>query len=242
MKKRIAAITTFAAMLITSGVAAAVDLPKAVAVKAPATYLPVTDPFTGFYVGGHIGYGFNTTGTSAFSANDAATLSASPQGFVGGFHTGVGTRFGNNLFYAGIETDIDLANLQGSGSGGLASGLITASSKDDWFGTTRARFGVFLVRDWLIYGTAGVAYGDPSASVTLVDSKGNIGVFGASSTKIGWAAGGGIEGALSDHWLVRAEWLRVDLGNATVANTAYGISLSAPFQADVFRLGASYKF
>jgi outer membrane immunogenic protein len=231
--------TTRAAVILAIAAAPGAAFAADLATKAPLqSVITSTDPFTGFYIGAHGGYGFNTSGAGAFAVENASDLAASPQGFDLGLHAGLGTRFASQLLYAGIEADIDLANLKGSAANPNA-GLITASSKDDVFGTVRARLGVFLLPTLMVYGTAGLAYGDPSASFTLAGP--NPTTFNSSSTKMGWAAGGGVEFALTGNWLARAEWIRVDLGKITVTDGAVA-TLTAPFQVDLFRAGVSYKF
>lgn len=224
--------------LVGASVASAADM----ATKAPAgyTYAPptTTDPFTGIYIGATAGAGFNTSDHSVFGVIPASDLSQEPQGAVVGIHGGYGQRFGSNAWYLGGEADIQVANLKGSGD--LASRLIiTTSSKNDWFGTVRGRFGVFLMHNVMLYGTAGLAYGNADATLTIS----GLGTSSVSATKTGWVAGGGLEIALNDHWLARGEWMRVDLGNVSVTNGNPAIlTFNSGFQADIFRGGVSYKF
>ena len=93
----------------------------------------------------------------------------------------------------------------------------------DWFGTLRGRAGVVVHDSWLLYGTAGLAYGevDHSSAMTalaVVHLRRSIWVISAQSnkdTKVGWTAGGGAEFLHDTHWLLRAEALFVDLGSET---------------------------
>ena len=50
-----------------------------------------------------------------------------------------------------------------------------------WFGTVRGRAGYLVTPTWLIYGTAGLAYGEVQG-----------GASGFSNMRVGWAAGGGV--------------------------------------------------
>jgi outer membrane immunogenic protein len=72
----------------------------------------------------------------------------------------------------------------------------------------------------------------------------------ASQTRVGWAAGGGIEYALTPHVILSAEYLHVDLGSITAtggvttqlnANTAT-FNFSTKVTSDIVRVGAAYKF
>lgn len=142
----------------------------------------------------------------------------------------------------------------------------------DWLGTVRARFGYLPIRDLLIYGTGGVAYGHVDSSASAVQSvcafspqvgptcNTSTGVGSASATKAGWALGAGMEYALARAWSLKVEYLHYDLGSL-----AYGVSpLTLPafppgtgggttasvtnigalarFNGDIARAGLNYKF
>jgi outer membrane immunogenic protein len=137
-----------------------------------------------------------------------------------------------------------------------------------WFGTVRARIGYLATNSLLIYGTGGFAYGKIAESARYY----NPGPFGAfiggvgscvagslcysgASTAIstGWTAGGGLELALTSHWLVKAEYLYVSLGSnsLTEANLpstfvpAPTASITARFNDVTFQLvrgGLNYRF
>src|SRR5262245_28697329 len=128
MKKLLASLLLIAGMVP----ATAADLP----VKAsPSPFIPTTDPFTGLYIGARIGYGFDL-GAFGFGPANITDLAGSPQGFVGGIHGGLGTRFAS-IWYIGIEGDFDGANVKGSGS---LPGVITADSKNTFLCSIRGRF------------------------------------------------------------------------------------------------------
>jgi outer membrane immunogenic protein len=72
----------------------------------------------------------------------------------------------------------------------------------------------------------------------------------ASETRIGWAAGAGVDYALYPHVILSAEYLHVDLGSITAsggvttqanANTAT-FNFSTKVTSDLVRFGAAYKF
>lgn len=238
--KRFFAAIAFAALSMVAplhpAISADLSTRKATAIQAA---LPTTDPFTGWYVGVHGDRGWDTSGQNVFvTPQDAATLAASlngsKQGFGFGAHVGAGERFGG-IWYLGAEADWDVTNLTGTQT---SPGLVTLSSKDSWFGTVRARGGLLLVPNVLFYGTAGVAYGDPSGSFSLGNAT-----FNTQQTKTGWTWGAGAELAFTDHWIGRVEYLRVDLGHVTVTNgNPATVTLTSGSQADLLRAGLSYKF
>ncbi len=135
----------------------------------------------------------------------------------------------------------------------------------DWLGTLRARAGFALDRAF-IYGTGGLAVGGVKSSTSFalnahcvsVDcSSPNVDTNGVwsgskSSTKAGWALGGGIEYALTSNISLKAEYLHYDLGKvsyALAADTAGATLLPgtagavrARIAGDIVRAGLNYKF
>jgi outer membrane immunogenic protein len=96
----------------------------------------------------------------------------------------------------------------------------------------------------LLYATGGLAVGHVKAS-------GNELFFGEyndySSTRVGWAAGGGIERMIAPHWTVGLEGLFVDLGSyrasSTGASTDSGKCCATVHNNMVIgRLKLNYKF
>ncbi|MCV5185543.1 outer membrane beta-barrel protein, partial [Escherichia coli] len=77
----------------------------------------------------------------------------------------------------------------------------------DWFGTVRGRLGYAFDR-WLVYGTGGFAYGGGSRSPYAASYPYTL----PDTARIGYALGGGVEYALTDHISVKVEGLYVDLG------------------------------
>jgi opacity protein-like surface antigen len=108
--------------LIVAGPAMAAD--QGIRAPAPA-YAPVSD-WTGFYVGGHVGYGWghdpytdngfsqsaqgNVSGTAAFNINPATLTGTDPKGAVGGGHFGYNQQWGN--WVGGLEIDISATDMK----------------------------------------------------------------------------------------------------------------------------------
>ncbi|WP_431204267.1 outer membrane protein [Bradyrhizobium betae] len=138
------------------------------------------------------------------------------------------------------------------------------TQKLDWFGTVRGRLGVAVTPRVLFYGTGGLAYGrvSTSGSVNAINVGGTPGAdggtftpvaasFSSSTTKVGWSAGAGIEGAFADNWSARLEYLYVDLGTVSGSLTTPVIALSgAPLAVgyrshvtdNILRFGVNYRF
>ncbi|WP_262048373.1 outer membrane protein [Bradyrhizobium sp. Bra78] len=138
------------------------------------------------------------------------------------------------------------------------------AQKLDWFGTVRGRLGVAVAPRVLFYGTGGLAYGrvSTSGSVSAINVGGFPGAdggtftpvsasFSNSTTRLGWSAGAGIEGAFADNWSARLEYLHVDLGTVSGSFATPVIALSgAPLVVgyrshvtdNILRFGVNYRF
>ena len=168
--------------------ATAADLPRKAPVYAPPSPTPVYS-WTGFYVGGNIGYGWGSR-TVNFTPNDRNLFlstcggvfgSTCPpptsfdfNGALGGFQAGYNWQFNQN-WLLGIETDFNWSQLKGTGTNSflILPGLFPGSSSFvtsqnvEWFGTVRGRLGFLPATNLLVYGTAGFAYGRVGENVTL---------------------------------------------------------------------------
>jgi outer membrane immunogenic protein len=163
-------------------------------------------------------------------------------------------------FAYGIEADFSYLNTSPTAydiTTGPTTLTETASmeSRMFWFGTLRARAGVVVHQDWLLYATGGFAYA--RIEHTLSDdcvgcgnSPFNLGPFTQSNTgmKTGWTVGGGMEFLRDARWRLRAEALYVDLGSDTHSYVIVTPSATATAVAKwddqfwVARLGLSYAF
>jgi outer membrane immunogenic protein len=221
------------ALLATSALtfaAQAADLPvKAPVYKAPPVMLY---NWTGFYLGIN---GGGAWGRSSFDFSTGTTsgnydLSG---GLVGGT---VGYNWQITPWVLGIEGDIDWADIKGSAA--CPNPAFSCETKNNWLATVRGRFG-YAIDNWLIYGTAGGAFGDVKLSV-----PGPVAFPGQTITRSGWTAGGGIEYGITPNLSVKAEYLYVDLGTATcdVGNCSATASASSPFRVSVVRAGLNWRF
>jgi opacity protein-like surface antigen len=76
----------------------------------------------------------------------------------------------------------------------------------------------------------GVAFGD-----VIVNTTTNW----QSADKTGWTAGAGLEGAFTDHWTARVEYLFVDLTNSTFTPVV-GTNITTKFNANLIRVGVEF--
>lgn len=270
MRKVLLAI---AALAFAAGSASAADIAAWPYTKAP----PMVQLYnwTGFYVGGDIGgVSQRDSGGSNFfqnvigGSNNQLALSSSSSSFIGGGHIGYNWQFAPT-WVLGIEADAQWLNAKNSFCRGLDSNLTgcadvgrgsaTIESETKWLATVRGRLGYTFDR-FMVYGTGGVAFGEVNTNVGFncliagcAVSAFPIATSGsANDTRTGWVAGAGIEWAFAGNWLVRAEYLHVDLGTASgtvflptaacAGGGPCGMSYSRDLTYDMGRVGLSYKF
>ena len=205
--------------------------------------------WTGFYVGGNFGYGSAAADALARSATTAST-SYDMKGPTAGAEMGLNAQIGTWL--VGVESDLqwswqkaaggNTAALFASAGGGIPSNIVE-SDKITWYGTTRARLGV-VNGPFLIFGTAGVAYGQ----FRFDSNWANFSSFKTTSTRIGWAVGGGVEAMLTRNWTLKAEYLHLDFGGfddnylVTVGGVTNVAPLHTRLRNEVMRVGVNYFF
>jgi outer membrane immunogenic protein len=97
-------------------------------------------------------------------------------------------------------------------------------TKIDWFSTVRGKLG-YASGPYLLYATGGLAYGRVKATQgDLIPPAGTfnpVGIVTASETRIGWAAGGGMDVAVGSNLIVGVEYLYVDLGDTMTLGAAF---------------------
>jgi outer membrane immunogenic protein len=216
----------FAALSVVIGIgaASAADLPRPYT-KAPPM-VPVVSSWTGCYVGGNIGGGWQRTGATDVDPANAGAFSDAGRdtgnGVVGGGQVGCDYQFASN-WVVGVQGMFDGSGVKGSHSAPFAyAGDNTEffSARTDWFGTLTARIGYAVMPQALLYLKGGVAWvhtnysDDDSSGTVFVPYAGQV-----SSTRTGWTIGGGGEYLLSRNWSLFAEYNYIGLGSKTLAYT-----------------------
>jgi outer membrane immunogenic protein len=203
-----------ASSLILGSVAIAADLPTT---KGPPVYTPPPPPvfsWTGFYIGGQVGYEWGYTvadpsalrGVGNILAIVPGPYSHDADGIVGGLHLGYDYQI--SQFVIGVEGDVNGSSYEGSRT---IFGPIVGSERTPIDGSIRGRAGIAFDRI-LVYATGGAAFGD--FQTTIFDP----GVFSESvyPLRVGWTVGGGLEYAIDNNWSVRAEYRYTDYGSFNV--------------------------
>ena len=211
--KKLAALFAVSTFLVLGASAKAADL-----VEAPTVY-----DWTGFYVGGNLGY--------AFGGNDKVGLRSTTEvdlkdidklelhGIFGGGQIGYDWQASSAVL--GVIADIEGADIHDDftktiSTDGLREGSVHASDNIDVWGTVRGRLGWAFDR-LLVYGTGGLAWADVDYKFKGTnDLSGEHFSIEKSGVRAGWTAGAGIAYALDDNWSIGAEYLYVNLGKYNV--------------------------
>lgn len=233
-----------AALTALSFSAFAADLPRrSVAPVAPA---PVFS-WTGFYVGANGGYGFGKSSASDIALNGFAfperNGSFNTHGGVIGAQVGYNYQIGN--YVVGVEADFDFANVKGSyviDPQAAPASQSHVNGKIENFGTVRARAG-YAVNNVLIFATGGFAYGSTKTSITNFINQSSP-LVTSTATPTGYVLGAGAEYALTNNWIVKAEYLYVDFGKKSATFSEFDLTATTNVRTtlNVVRLGVNYKF
>jgi high affinity Mn2+ porin len=186
--------------------AMAADMP----LKAP--HLRPAFDWSGFYIGGHTGYGRGSS-TAVLSDPLAVSTNSIFSGVIGGVQGGYNVQMPSGLVL-GVEADLTFPNYFISNK--IVSTLTGAHSEVveafDYAGTVRGRIG-YASGHWLVYATGGFAFAGErfinTPDVGGTDQK-HINV------RPGWAAGAGVEYAFAPHWSVKLEYLYSQFDRANI--------------------------
>ena len=225
--------------------------------------------WTGFYIGGNVGYSWGSASNTATISNLAtgaalftATNRNDVNGVIGGGQIGYNWQVTN--WVLGLEADI-----QGSDEKGSSNFVCLACANDstnitsaltqrlNWFGTVRGRAGILASPTILLYATGGLAYGELQTGGSITGNNVNgvpvtVAFPGTSSARAGWTAGAGIEGRIAGNWTAKLEYLYMDLGSVSAGpigttilvpvRTPAGASYSSHFTDNILRVGVNYRF
>jgi outer membrane immunogenic protein len=188
-------------------------------------------------------------------------------GVIGGLQTGFNWQSG--WVVSGLEADIQGSSQRGStticDTAGCpaGSGIANASQKLPWFATLRGRVGVTPASRWLVYATGGLAVGEIDQTLSGGPVGGPAGfTVSNTTTRAGFAVGGGVETYIFDHWSLKVEYLFLGFGNVgisgagapvvttafngprieTITTTTTTSNLSSRIGDNIVRVGANYHF
>jgi outer membrane immunogenic protein len=219
-------------LLSVSGAALAADIPMKAPIAAPV--MAPAFSWSGCYVGGYAGgaWGRNVNvaegtalpggtfpaGTAYNAPNSAPYSYQLGSSFIGGGTAGCNYQMSS--FVVGLEGELGYLRLRGSAIDPNSVPLFGSDTTDstrvgDWYGLVTARAGVTWDRA-LLYLKGGAAFIRSNSLVVDTCSTGPCGsalisASGNSSNNVTWAAGGGLEYALSQNWSVKGEYMYIAL-------------------------------
>jgi len=237
-------------------------------VKAPPPPAPATSSWTGFYVGLHAGGAWQSNQTDTFAdpngfLGPVSANASSKLGAVGGFHAGYNWEF-SPAWVAGIEGDFSWASVNNNVTVTplFLSGVSTPNTRvsmsagPNWLSSVRGRLGFVGWANTMFYATGGVAWADMrhgglenNSPPTFVTNFLSDATF--SKIQTGWVAGGGVEYPVTEHVLLRAEYLYYAFDGTTASANllpnpgAFPVAFNYGWSREniqVSRVGLSYKF
>jgi high affinity Mn2+ porin len=232
-KIRLASVAATTCSFVTSCLAAEISVVGSRPLKIPpiATY-----DWSGFYVGGHVGYG-RGSGRDTLSDPDPTAANSSFRSLFGGLQFGHNYLLTSRLL-VGFEGDITFPNYLDDGIvASRTTPLSAVTEKIDFVSTMRGRAG-YAFNHWLFYATGGFAW----SQARFLENPGLAGDEDkVLRMRTGWALGAGAELAIAPGWTAKLEYLSDHLGKASgtfPSGTGYE---STAVNLDSLRLGLNRK-
>lgn len=252
MKKLLLASVAFS---LAATAAMAADAPvrhkryvKAPVYKAPPpmAYIPPVYEWSGFYVGGHVGWGHmreqaTTQAAGALLAIGATNTVTSDQ-LIGGVQTGYNYMISPHVLL-GVEGEFTwLTQKYSTATATLAPPtILTYTAGPDWVATAAGRLG-YVQDNMMIYAKGGGAWLDSKYGALQTPAAGVP--FSASDVRTGYMIGGGLEYGFSPNWTAKAEYAYLDFGTNTYNVGFGGATTPTSIKTDMqqFKLGLNYRF
>ncbi len=257
MFKRFACLSS--AVLLSSAANAAdiVATPE----PAPVVAAPAFS-WAGFYAGGQIG---GTWSDGDFDREvkavnkepppnvfvdakviDITSKSIDDGNFIGGIYAGYNYQFQNNVII-GFDADIALTNNTAKSNKNVPVGEYYSEGyynkvEQDWLAAVRGRLG-YAYNRFLPYIAGGVAFTDVEYKRRYIDDLKyftNDEHYSDSKTLTGYTLGAGLDYAMTDHIILRAEYRYTDFGDKDFSLD--GWERNVDMKANDLRVGVAYKF
>lgn len=189
--------------------------------------------WTGFYVGGNLGYG-----VAGLTDNAPLAVTTNMTGVVGGVQAGYNYQIDSMVL--GVEADLQASGQSATYTRNLPIiGDLTVDHRITYFGTVRGKLGyAFDCGCVMAYGTLGWAYGEyrPSVSALGVTLSGDY-------TRSALAVGAGVEWMVKRNWSAKLEAIYMDTGNiGSAASFPIIGQVNMRVRDAVTRIGVNYHF
>jgi outer membrane immunogenic protein len=244
-----------AALFVTTGMAAAADMPLKAPMKAPP---PVMLPWEGVYIGAEGGYGWSRQAwTQSFTSCAAGPLppgclvaldrtgSANEvKGGLAGGLIGFNRQMGSTVF--GLEFNWDAADLKGTRAHVL-NPTFSSTSQIDWIATFTGRIGFLVTDRVLLFAKGGFAVVDENHRIS---SAGGALSTRPDGTRKGWVVGAGMEYLFASNFSAKLEYNYMDFRAQTYNFTfANGLPVGGLVenwrvnqQTHLFKVGLNWHF
>jgi outer membrane immunogenic protein len=228
MKKFLLSTVALLALLAVAPAQAA-DMGARAYNKAPVPVAPLYN-WSGFYVGGHIGYGWTDSNWGPFGNNNSNN-----GGFAGGLQAGADWQFAPN-WVLGVEGEYSWTDIN---NGGLLTPLLAGTVNTNGVGSIAGRIG-YTWGPGLLYFKGGWGWADRSLTVA---AAGVPVVFAGSNTNNnGYTLGGGLEWMFAPNWSAKIEYQFYNFDSQTFLAPAALAGLSVNNDVQTIKLGVNYRF
>lgn len=244
-------------------VASAAQAADVVASQEPApVFAAPAFSWSGFYAGGQIG---GSWGDGSFERDVKANNDRWPDkyvdskiselkkksindgNFIGGIFAGYNYQFQNNIV-AGIDADFTWLDNTSRSNENIPFGEsridgYRSKVKQDWMAAVRARLGYAYDR-FLPYIAGGVAFTDIEYKHRIFGDVTDIRFDDRSSlskTRTGYTLGAGLDYAMTDHIILRAEYRYTDFGDKDFVLDDFYVR-NVETKSHDLRFGVAYKF
>jgi outer membrane immunogenic protein len=195
--------------------------------------------WTGFYLGGNLGYSWGTTSSSDASGaafDGAGGLTTHPSGWTGGLQGGYNWQFDNIV--VGVEADLGLLDASERERTGTAFIDVEYGA----YGTLTGRLGLTDDR-WLYYLKGGFAFANIENQAGAIAGGGIdlTDLTDTEETRAGWALGLGAEYAFHPNWSMKIEYLYMDFGQDSSTNID-GDTFHHDNDLHSIKVGVNYRF